>query len=149
MTNPTARQAASPGRQTLYQRFHRFTMRNFLTIGITLALGWSLLWPELGAIVAKPEIGGFRLILTINVLVIYTLSGLTLETDDIASTSARLGYAYGVFANLILTSTVGFIVVNIPFAQAEFSYGLAVFCVVPTTLSSAITMVMQVSQESD
>lgn len=119
-------------------------MKNVLPIGFFVVLVWALLWPLPGERASKPEVEGFRVVSTINILVIFIISGLTLKTDDIANSSAWLGFTYGVFAILVLTPCVGFAAAELPFEDHEFSYGLAVFCVVPTTLTSGVTLVMQV-----
>lgn len=130
--------------RTRCQRWQDFLMKNVLPIGFFVVLVWALLWPLPGKRASKPEVEGFRVVSTINILVIFIISGLTLKTDDIANSSAWLGYTYGVFAILVLTPCVGFAAAELPFEDHEFSYGLAVFCVVPTTLTSGVTLVMQV-----
>ena len=108
---------------------------------------WALAWPAPGKAVGKPKVEGYRVIQTINVIVIFIISGLTLKTDDIKealSKEGRWGFIYGVVAILGITGCIGFVAAEIPFDVDEFSYGLAVFCVVPTTLSSGVTLVMNV-----
>lgn len=116
-----------------------------------MVLIWALVWPAPGKAMAKPKVEGFRVVQTINVVIIFIISGLTLKTDDIKtalSKEGRGGYIYGIVAILGITGCVGFVAAEIPFDVKEFSYGLAVFCVVPTTLSSGITLVMNVSDGS-
>ncbi|CAM9417036.1 unnamed protein product, partial [Phaeothamnion confervicola] len=75
---------------------------------------------------------------------IFVISGLKLKTSDAqAATSGpgRAGFLFGVVTILFLTSLTGFVAVRIPFGVPEFSYGLAVFRTVPTTLSSGVTLV--------
>lgn len=94
---------------------------------------------------SKPEVEGFRLVQTLNVVIIFIISGLTLKTDDIKTALSKegiVGFGYGVVSTLLITACVGFAAAEIPFDKKEFAYGLAVFCVVPTTLSSGVTLVM-------
>lgn len=78
---------------------------------------------------------------TLMVCVIFVISGITLKGDDIAGAlRAYLGFGYGIVSILLITASVGFVVVAIPITPSEFSTGLAVFCTVPTTLTSGITL---------
>ncbi|CAM9474110.1 unnamed protein product [Pylaiella littoralis] len=127
------------------ERARKFCLKNILPLGFLFVLIIALVWPAPGEAVAKPTVEDFRVIQTINVVIIFLISGLTLKTDDIKEAlgkEGRWGYLYGIVAILGITGTVGFVVAEIPFDVKEFSYGLSVFCVVPTTLSSGVTLVM-------
>ncbi|CAM9580437.1 unnamed protein product [Hapterophycus canaliculatus] len=127
------------------QRVQKFCIKNVLPLGFFVALVIALVWPAPGKAFAKPKVEGFRVVQTINVVIIFIISGLKLKTDDIKealSKEGRLGYIYGIVAILGITGCIGFVAAEIPFDVKEFSYGLAVFCVVPTTLSSGVTLVM-------
>lgn len=130
------------------ERVQKFCIKNVLPLGFFFVLVIALAWPAPGEAVGKPKIEGFRVVQTINVVIIFLISGVKLKTDDIKealSREGRLGYIYGIAAILGITGCVGFLAAEIPFDVDEFSYGLAVFCVVPTTLSSGVTLVMNVS----
>jgi solute carrier family 10 (sodium/bile acid cotransporter), member 7 len=76
----------------------------------------------------------------------FIISGLTLKTDDIkmaVSSKGRGGFIYGLLAILLLTPLVGFLAIQLPFSRPEFAYGLAIFCAVPTTIASGVSMVTQ------
>ena len=80
----------------------------------------------------------------INVFLIFFLSGLKLKTDDVKKAIHEWkGAAYGCFMILILTPMLGVLMVEIPFVVRELSYGLGVFCTVPTTLSSGVILTGQ------
>lgn len=124
-----------------------FFIKNALPLGLLVALLWALIWPLPGVAISKFKLQGYRIISTASVLVISTISGLTLNTDDInkaTSRKGRWGYIYGVISNLGITGCLGFLAAEIPFQPKDFSYGLAVFCVVPTALASGIILVMNV-----
>ncbi|CAN0218663.1 unnamed protein product [Discosporangium mesarthrocarpum] len=128
------------------ERTKRFIIKNFLPLGFLVVLIVALLWPYPGVEVSKPRVEGFRLIQTINVIIIFIISGLTLKTDDIKkamSKEGRFGFGFGVLTILVITACFGFLAVEVPFATREFSYGLAIFSVVPTTLTSGVTLVGQ------
>lgn len=134
--------------QSQGQCAQKFCIKNFLPLGFFVALVVALFWPAPGKAVAKIMIDEFRVIQTINIIVIFIISGLTLKTDDVTdalSKEGKWGYMYGVIAILGITAAFGFVAAEIPFDVKEFSYGLSVFCVVPTTLSSGVTIVMNVS----
>ncbi len=74
---------------------------------------------------------------TLLVCVIFVVSGLTLKTSDIVKAVKEWrGIVTGLALILAVTPTAAFAAVNIPLEPKEFRYGLAVFCCVPTTLSS-------------
>lgn len=78
---------------------------------------------------------------TLMVCIIFFISGITLKGDDIASAlKGYIGFFYGLVSILFVTACVGFVMVAIPFTPAEFKTGFAVFCTVPTTLTSGITL---------
>lgn len=92
--------------------------------------------------VGTPTMGDFPIAQTCCIVVIFFISGLTLKTADIQSAlKAGRGLAYGIFSILGLTPMMGFLMVQIPFEPVQFRYGLALFCCVPTTLTSGVTLV--------
>ncbi|CAN0006386.1 unnamed protein product, partial [Phaeothamnion confervicola] len=121
-------------------------LRNFLPLGFGLALIIGLVWPWPGAQVSSWEVAGYKVVQTCNVVIIFIISGLTLKTSDVKKAfgrDGRRGFAFGIITILFLTPLLGFVIVEIPFAIQEFAYGLAVFCVVPTTLASGVALVSQ------
>lgn len=68
-----------------------------------------------------------------------------LKTQDaIAALKAPAGLVLGLVSILGLTPLLGFAVFEIPFENQSFGTGLAIFCAVPTTLSSGIALVQAV-----
>jgi sodium/bile acid cotransporter 7 len=128
------------------EQMSAFCLKWFLPLGFLLALIVGLSWPLPGEEVASWMIGDYRVVQTLNVITIFVVSGLTLKTDDIKhalSREGRVAYGYGVIAILFITACAAFLAVQLPFSHDEFSYGLAVFCIVPTTLTSGVTLVTQ------
>lgn len=124
-----------------------WAVRNFLPMGLATALIIGLSWPFPGARVNKPKLGKYGgAASTFMTIGIFIISGLSLKTDEIKKVigkQGRAGFLYGLIAILGITPIVGFAAVQIPFSRPEFSYGLAIFCSVPTTLASGNSMVSQ------
>ena len=100
----------------------------------------------MGQQVSAPEVSidgnNYRVVPSILVLVIFLSSGLTLSTADIKKAAGEyIGAAYGIVSILFVTPLRGFAALAIPFVPQEYSYGLALFTVMPTTLTSAVTLV--------
>ena len=76
------------------------------------------------------------------VVVIFIISGATLKTEEIAEAlkSGRGALAYGWVAILGLTPLLGCSGAAAG-DSVEFRYGLSLFCCVPTTLTSGVTLV--------
>jgi hypothetical protein len=93
----------------------------------------------------KLQVKDYRVVPTINLCTIFVISGLTLKTQDaIDALKAPKGLVYGLISILGITPLLGFAVLRLPFKNEPFSTGLAVFCAVPTTLSSGIALVQAV-----
>lgn len=91
------------------------------------------------------QINDYRVIPTFHLCTIFLISGLTLKTQDaIDALKAPAGLIYGLVSILGLTPLLGFAMLQIPFENDSFATGLAIFCSVPTTLSSGIALVTAV-----
>jgi sodium/bile acid cotransporter 7 len=51
-----------------------------------------------------------------------------------------VGVLYGLVAILVITPCFGFLMLMIPLQPQEFATGLALFCVVPTTLGVGVAL---------
>lgn len=88
------------------------------------------------------QIEGYRVIPTFHLCTIFVISGLTLKTQDaIDAFKAPAGLIFGLISILGLTPLLGFAFLKIPFDNEAFATGFAIFCSVPTTLSSGIALV--------
>ena len=72
---------------------------------------------------------------------IFTISGLLLQRGEAAAAVRSVGaLAYGLAAILLLTPLLGRAALALPLQPAEGALGLAVFCCMPTTLSTGVTL---------
>lgn len=120
---------------------------NFIVVGILSVLTIGLLFPGPGQALlnANIQVGVFKLP-QMAVLVIFFISGLTLQSpsDWKRPKPLAIGVVYVLFLTPLLAfpmlrfNDLGLGEVNIHFLQ-----GLALFCAVPTTLSSGVAMVSQ------
>ena len=80
----------------------------------------------------------------INVFLIFLISGLKLKTNDIKKAfESWKSVLYGSAIILVLTPLLSFGLINIPFQTPELAYGLAVFFLGPTTISSGVILTGQ------
>eukprot|EP00164_Ancoracysta_twista_P001714 GFYU01002248.1.p1 GENE.GFYU01002248.1~~GFYU01002248.1.p1 ORF type:complete len:406 (-),score=86.45 GFYU01002248.1:20-1237(-) len=80
----------------------------------------------------------------ICVSLIFFISGLTLKTDDIKKAiNAYKAIIYGIISILLITPMAGFLILAIPWSTKEFGIGLALFAMMPTTLSSCVILTRQ------
>lgn len=94
------------------------------------------------------QINNYRVIPTFHLCTIFLISGLTLKTQDaIDAIKVPKGLIYGLVSILGLTPLLGFAMLQIPFDNESFATGLAIFCSVPTTLSSGIALVTAVCSD--
>lgn len=93
----------------------------------------------------RAQAGDYKIVNTVNVCTIFVISGLTLKTDEaVQALKKPAGLIYGLLAILVITPMLGFAMLEIPFDQKAFARGLAIFCTVPTTLSSGVALVTAV-----
>lgn len=72
---------------------------------------------------------------------IFVMSGLQMQQGQaLQALEHWRSYLLGMLAILALTPVVGLLVLQAPIHPAEFAYGLAVFCCMPTSLSANIAL---------
>ena len=112
----------TPCATTLLLKYH-------LPLGLTFGLLLGYVVPVLGTTYSNiiPTNDWIKMS-NINVFVIFFLSGLKLQTDQIkkALTSWK-AVLYGVFLILVVTPLSSFALVNLPFQTTELAFGLAIF----------------------
>lgn len=122
--------------------FKAFFLKHFLVIGLITAVVFSLAVPWPGRAVASVKIGSWHVFGTINIVTIFIISGLTLKTDHIKDAArAWVAALLGTVSILLITPCAAFVLVEIPFSPPAYTYGLAIFALVPTTIASGITLV--------
>ncbi len=116
----------------------KFLQKQFLPVGLVTVALIGLMLPAPGIYMATLPTQ------YIAVSFIFLISGLLLRTDEIlAAVSAWPATLWGCVSILLLTPVLGaLIAVRLPLEPA-FQIGLALFCCMPTTLSSGIALTGQ------
>lgn len=80
----------------------------------------------------------------VNVALIFLLSGLKLKTDDVfKAVRSWREMLFSCISILFITPLLGMALINISFDTPELAYGFAIFCTMPTTLSSGVILTGQ------
>lgn len=115
-----------------------FLRRQMLPVGLIAVALIGLLWPSPGRMMAELPTQ------YVAVSIIFLCSGLLLRTDEIrAALSAWPATLWGILAILFLTPVLGAAVALMAPLDDSFRLGLALFCCMPTTLSSGIALTQQ------
>ena len=119
----------------------QFCIDNFMILSFSVALIIAMVAPAPGKAVGALQIGDIKIIQAINNMMVFLVSGLTLKSDDLKALMRQWpGWLYGIFAILLISPCLGFGMVRMPLHPAEFATGLAIFCVVPTTLGVGVAL---------
>lgn len=119
-------------------RLPTFLKKHFLPIGLVSVALVGLSFPRPGIYMAGLPTQ------YVAVSIIFICSGMLLRTSEVRTAlSAWKATAWGSFSILLLTPLIGTaLALQTPLAP-EFQLGLALFCCVPTTLSSGIALTIQ------
>lgn len=119
-------------------RLPAFLKKHFLPIGLVGVALIGLSFPRPGIFMAGLPTQ------YVAVSIIFICSGMLLRTSEVRTAlSAWKATAWGSFSILFLTPFIGAaLALQIPIAP-EFQLGLALFCCMPTTLSSGIALTIQ------
>ncbi|CAJ2673456.1 unnamed protein product [Trifolium pratense] len=113
----------------------RFARGNVLPLALISAVTLGLTYPSLGCAVDKyhvSKIGPFG---------IFVISGLVLRSEEIgAAVEAWPVGLFGLVSILFLTPYFSRLILQIQLQPQEFITGLAIFCCMPTTLSSGVAL---------
>lgn len=119
-----------------------FLLKHFLVIGLLTAVVFALAIPWPGRAINSVKIGDFRVFQTIEIILIFLITGLTLRTKEIQDAlRAWFPYLVGASSILFITPCAAFVMTELPFQPPSYSYGLAIFALMPTTIASGITLV--------
>ena len=93
-------------------------------------------------------LGKYAIVKTINFATIFVISGLLLKSDEaVASIKRPRGLIFGLITILGITPMLAFGAAEIPYGEKAFATGLAIFCCMPTTLSSGVALVLSVRSD--
>mmetsp|Transcript_76414 Transcript_76414/g.221895 ORF Transcript_76414/g.221895 Transcript_76414/m.221895 type:complete len:337 (-) Transcript_76414:89-1099(-) len=117
-------------------------IKNFLIIGLLCVITFGLVCPDPGVQVNSIKFGTYG-IPQIAVVVIFIVSGLCLES--VSDCMQPKALALGVILVLGVTPLIAWPILHFGAGRVDptLLQGMALFCVVPTTLSSGVTMVTQ------
>lgn len=122
-------------------RIRAFVVANFLPLGFCLAVVASQSFPLPGSFLGSLKLVDVRAVQAANNFCVFLISGLTLKLSDFAVLAKDVrSPLLGMVAILGLTPCVAFGAVRIPLEPREFAVGLAIFCVVPTTLGVGVAL---------
>ena len=108
---------------------------NFIPVALLSAITFGWLCPNPGVFAASHNLQTF------STIGIFIISGLLLQRGEaVAALRSPLALIYGVTSILFLTPLAAFAVLRLPLQPPEIILGLAVFCCVPTTLSTCVTL---------
>ncbi len=115
-----------------------FFKKQFLPVGLVVAALLGMIYPDAGQAAARWPTQ------YVAIFAIFLTSGLMLRTDEIrAALSAWRGSLWGSFSILLLTPLIGAtIAFQLPL-ERPYQLGLALFCCMPTTLSSGLALTVQ------
>ncbi|KAK6933539.1 putative sodium bile acid cotransporter [Dillenia turbinata] len=115
--------------------FSNFLVDNFLPIALISGVAVGYLNPSLGCFADKYKVSKF------STVAIFLISGLTLRSEAIgAAAEAWPVGLIGLISILLLTPSFSRLIVQLHLQPQEFVTGLAVFCCMPTTLSSGVAL---------
>jgi len=116
-----------------------FLKKQFLPVGLITVALIGFFFPAPGLYMAQWPIAQF-----VAVAIIFVCSGLVLRTDEIrAALSAWSASLWGLLSILLVTPVIGALIAFQLPLDPSFQLGLALFCTMPTTLSSGIALTTQ------
>uniref|UniRef100_A0A0E0CLG8 Probable sodium/metabolite cotransporter BASS4, chloroplastic n=1 Tax=Oryza meridionalis TaxID=40149 RepID=A0A0E0CLG8_9ORYZ len=112
-----------------------FARSNFLPLALIAGIALALVDPTLGCLAHKYSLSKY------STFGIFLISGLTLRTKELgAALEAWPAGLFGLASILLFTPFLAQFIMQIKFFPHEFITGLAMFCCMPTTLSSGVTL---------
>ena len=119
----------------------QFVIANFLPLGFMVATIFSLSYPYPGRVVGSWKSSGMGIVQAVNNAMVFFISGLTLNTKEMAAAIAKKWpLLFGIITILFITPCFAFPLILLPLQPKEFAAGLAIFCVVPTTLGVGVAL---------
>jgi sodium/bile acid cotransporter 7 len=120
-------------------KFSAFVDENFIPIALLTAASFGWMVPRPGEIAM-----GYK-VQKLSTIGQFVISGMVLQASQVAvAIKSPLPIIYGVLSILFVTPLLGIAVMSLPWIHPfEFKVGMAVFCCVPTTLSSCVALTNQ------
>jgi solute carrier family 10 (sodium/bile acid cotransporter), member 7 len=116
-------------------KFLRFVDANYIPIALIGAISFGWVFPGPGTLAAA------RNLQTFSTIGIFIISGILLQRGEaVAALRSPVALAFGIISTLFITPLAAFGVMRLPLHPPEMALGLAVFCCVPTTLSTCVTL---------
>ncbi|VFQ81286.1 unnamed protein product [Cuscuta campestris] len=116
-------------------RVLKFASNNFLPIALVCGVALGLANPSLGCLADRYHIS------KLSTFGIFIISGLTLRTEEVGSAAEAWPVAlFGLASILFITPLFSKILLLLRLQPQEFITGLALFCCMPTTLSSGVAL---------
>ncbi|XP_058087078.1 probable sodium/metabolite cotransporter BASS4, chloroplastic isoform X2 [Magnolia sinica] len=120
-----------------------FTITNFLPLALVTAIILGLANPSLGCLAHSYGLSKF------STFGIFLISGLTLRGGEIgAAVEAWPAGMFGLGSILFFSPFLSTLILKLQLVPQEFVTGLAVFCCMPTTLSSGVALTQLVGGNS-
>eukprot|EP00747_Dinoflagellata_sp_TGD_P168691 gnl/TRDRNA2_/TRDRNA2_195676_c0_seq1.p1 gnl/TRDRNA2_/TRDRNA2_195676_c0~~gnl/TRDRNA2_/TRDRNA2_195676_c0_seq1.p1 ORF type:complete len:332 (-),score=52.02 gnl/TRDRNA2_/TRDRNA2_195676_c0_seq1:297-1292(-) len=121
-----------------------FVLRNFLILGLLTVITAGLIFPAPGLALHNTKVLTLS-IPQLMVIIIFVVSGLAL--DSVSDAMQPKALVLGIVMVLFVTPLIAWPIIMLGEAGYIENYalvqGMALFCIVPTTLSSGVTMVTQ------
>eukprot|EP00002_Diphylleia_rotans_P001197 TRINITY_DN10664_c0_g1_i1.p1 TRINITY_DN10664_c0_g1~~TRINITY_DN10664_c0_g1_i1.p1 ORF type:complete len:361 (+),score=61.16 TRINITY_DN10664_c0_g1_i1:50-1132(+) len=119
-------------------RIRGFVKTQYLPLMLCFGFLFGVLVPTPGKVLGEWHTS------SLCIAVIFFISGLALRTDDVKQVyQHKLTWAIACVMILFITPMLAFVALEIPFSPHELSTGLALFSVVPTTLSTCVVFTRQ------
>ena len=127
--------------QVVAPAVQNFVIGNYLPLAFLVALVVAMSFPLPGKVVASWHVGDIRIVQAMNNFFVFLGSRLTLRTTEVKKAFKQwLCLLYSMLAILAFTPCLGFGAKYLGLVPAEFNVGLAIFCMVPTTLGVGVAL---------
>jgi len=121
-----------------------FILKNFLILGLLTIITFGMIFPQPGLYLNTLKLAGLTMP-DVAIDLIFVLSGLALESfsDALQYKALFLGMTLVLLVTPLLACPILYLPTVYPQLNVSLLQGMALFCVVPTTLSSGVTMITQ------
>mmetsp|Transcript_30961 Transcript_30961/g.72205 ORF Transcript_30961/g.72205 Transcript_30961/m.72205 type:complete len:345 (+) Transcript_30961:72-1106(+) len=124
------------------EKVKAFVLKNFLILGLLTVITFGLICPAPGLMLGEVKVAGFSMS-NLAILVIFVVSGMCLDSaqEALQWKALFLGIVLVLFVTPLLAIPVLLLKKVNDSLNYELLQGMALFTVVPTTLSSGVTMI--------